>query len=230
MQSTTQPPGLRIYIVWLGYCLLFLVCLPTARAEIFQFYDSQGVLHLTDKPSKNSKAKRISRNARRTSFHTSNELKKKYNGYVDSICREHNMDPYLVQAVIEVESSYNHLAVSPKNARGLMQLIPETARRFGVKNVFDPYSNIEGGVLYLKYLFKLFDDELSLILAAYNCGERRVIECGDIPPFKETQDYVKRVMDIYSKYQSDYGLPQRIVRYTDDNGTVHLSNRPNASN
>ena len=114
------------------------------------------------------------------------------NGIVDEVSAQYGVDPLLVHAVIHCESAYNRLAVSPKGAEGLMQLIPETARRMGVGNSFDSRQNIQGGVRYLSQLQSRYDD-LRLVLAAYNAGEGAVDRYGGIPPYAETQEYVYRV-------------------------------------
>ena len=107
------------------------------------------------------------------------------------------VDPQLVHAIIKVESEYDPKAVSPKGAMGLMQLIPETAHRFGVENPFSPKENIEGGVSYLRHLLDLYGGDLPLSLAAYNAGEGAVQRSGGIPSFSETQEYVRKVTNIY---------------------------------
>jgi soluble lytic murein transglycosylase-like protein len=112
---------------------------------------------------------------------------------VDHIAQRHDVDRDLVHSMIRVESNYNPFAVSNKGALGLMQLIPSTARRFGVANVFDPAQNVEGGVRYLKYLLDLYEGDNRLALAAYNAGEGTVERYRGVPPFRETRDYVYRV-------------------------------------
>ncbi len=112
---------------------------------------------------------------------------------VEQIARENQVSPQLVHSVIQVESNYDAGAVSPKGALGLMQLIPSTARRFGVANAFDPAENIKGGARYLKYLLDLYQGDQNLALAAYNAGEAAVARYGGIPPYPETQDYVTKV-------------------------------------
>jgi len=107
------------------------------------------------------------------------------------------VDPDLIHAIVHVESGYDVRAVSRRGAMGLMQLIPATARRFGVEDPFDPRQNIEGGTSYLKYLLGLFDGDLTLSLAAYNAGENSVLRQGGIPPFPETQEYVQKVRSTY---------------------------------
>jgi soluble lytic murein transglycosylase-like protein len=112
---------------------------------------------------------------------------------VDRISASHSLPPQLVHSVIKVESNYNPSAVSPKGAQGIMQLMPATARRFGVANVFDPVENIEGGARYLKYLLDLYGGDYRLALAAYNAGEGAVEKYGSVPPYPETRNYLIQV-------------------------------------
>jgi hypothetical protein len=112
---------------------------------------------------------------------------------VERVAARHSLPPELIHSVIKVESNYNPWAVSPKGAFGLMQLIPSTARRFGVSNIFDPEDNINGGAKYLKYLLELYGGNYTLALAAYNAGEGAVARYGDVPPYPETVNYVKQV-------------------------------------
>ncbi len=111
----------------------------------------------------------------------------------------YGVDPALVRAVIAAESNFNPRAVSPKGARGLMQLMPSTARRFGVKDIHDPLQNIEGGVQYLRHLLDLFEGDLVLALAAYNAGEGVVQGRGRVPDYRETREYVDRVLTRYGR-------------------------------
>ena len=112
---------------------------------------------------------------------------------VERIAAQHELPAALIHSVIQVESNYNPWAVSPKGALGLMQLIPSTARRFGVSDAFDPVENIRGGATYLKYLLDLYGGDYALTLAAYNAGEAAVARYGDVPPFPETRNYVRLV-------------------------------------
>ena len=109
---------------------------------------------------------------------------------VQQIAEQVSLPPQLIHSVIKVESNYNPFAISPKGAQGLMQLIPSTARRFGVSNVFNPAQNIQGGSKYLKYLLDLFGGNYALALAAYNAGEAAVATYGGVPPFPETRNYL----------------------------------------
>ena len=116
---------------------------------------------------------------------------------VESATR-HNVDPVLVYSLMHQESSFKPRAVSYKGARGLMQLMPGTAARFGVRDIFDPKQNIEGGIRYLSFLLDMFDGDVPLALAAYNAGEGAVIKYGRrIPPYSETQEYVRRITRRY---------------------------------
>jgi soluble lytic murein transglycosylase-like protein len=114
---------------------------------------------------------------------------------VRSLAPEYQLDPELVLALIEVESNFNPQARSPKDAQGLMQLIPATAERFGVKDVWDPEDNLRGGMAYLRWLLKRFDGDVKLTLAAYNAGEGAVDRHGGVPPYSETRAYVSRISD-----------------------------------
>ena len=120
---------------------------------------------------------------------------------LDRIVKEaadrHSLDPALVKAVISTESSWNPRAISRKGAVGLMQLVPGTAQRFGVGNLFDPAQNVEGGTAYLKTLLDRYDGDLNKTLAAYNAGEHAVDHSGGIPAYPETQQYVRKVTDAY---------------------------------
>jgi TPR repeat protein len=113
---------------------------------------------------------------------------------VRTLAPNYRLDPNLVLAVVEVESGFNPKAASPKNAQGLMQLIPETAERFGVADVWDPEQNLRGGMAYLRWLLDHFDGDVKLALAGYNAGEKAVERHGGVPPYEETQSYVKRIM------------------------------------
>lgn len=114
---------------------------------------------------------------------------------IRAAARRHSVPEKLIVAVIAVESNFDARAVSPKGAKGLMQLMPQTARRFGVRDVFAPHENIDAGAAYLSELLRLFGDELPLALAAYNAGEGAVMKAGRrIPAYRETQEYVSKVM------------------------------------
>jgi soluble lytic murein transglycosylase-like protein len=166
---------------------------------------------------------------------------------VEAAAKKHDVDPLLVHSVISTESNYNPYAVSPKGAQGLMQLMPATARRFGVRNSFDIKENIEGGVRYLKYLGSLFPNDPRLAIAAYNAGEGAVWKYGNnIPPYRETEQYVQRVGMKYGKARKEAerkkseaplqtaqatittaeARPQPVHVYVDAEGRLYLRNTP----
>lgn len=149
---------------------------------------------------------------------------------VQAAAARHQLDPALVKAVISTESGWNPHAISRKGAVGLMQLIPETAQRFGVGNSFDPVQNVEGGTMYLKSLLDRYNGDLSKSLAAYNAGERAVDSSGGIPAYPETQRYVQKVTDAYFRPSSGrdpslWSPPRPPVRQeVDSNGRIIFTN------
>ena len=149
---------------------------------------------------------------------------------VQAAAERHNLDPALVKAVITTESGWNPSAISRKGAVGLMQLIPETAERFGVGNAFDPAQNVEGGTSYLKALLDRYNGDLTKSLAAYNAGEHAVDQSGGIPAYPETQRYVQKVTDAYFRPNSGrdpslWSKPKAPIRQeTDSNGRIIFTN------
>ena len=130
-------------------------------------------------------------------------LRKRYSDLVSKVAREQQVDAALLHAIVTVESGYNERARSPKGASGLMQLMPGTAQRYGVVDIWNPLENLRAGARYLRDLLVLFRNNLNLALAAYNAGEGAVIGSGyQIPPFPETRSYVPRVLQHYQQYRS----------------------------
>jgi soluble lytic murein transglycosylase-like protein len=129
-------------------------------------------------------------------------LRKQYAEAIGQTARELKIDAALLHAVVTVESGYNVRAQSPKGASGLMQLMPATAQRYGVADIWDPLQNLRGGGRYLRDLLVLFNDNLQLVLAAYNAGEGAVLSAGSkVPPYAETRSYVPRVLHFYDRYR-----------------------------
>jgi Transglycosylase SLT domain len=130
-----------------------------------------------------------------------------YRELVEAAAKRYNVDADLISSVIAVESNFEPKAVSRKNARGLMQLLPETAARLGVQNIFDPKENIEAGTKYLSNLLQRYHSDLALALAAYNAGPDNVQRYGRVPPFRETTAYVRRVKSGYTKRKTEAAAP-----------------------
>ena len=126
--------------------------------------------------------------------------REEWDGWIRTYATQERLDPKLVRAVIQVESAYDHRAVSKKGAIGLMQLMPATARDLRVADPYDPQHNIRGGTRYLRYLLDEFDEDLNLALAAYNAGPGAVRRWDGIPPYPETRDYVRKVLTLYRGY------------------------------
>lgn len=207
--------------------LVFLIEIPVS-GKIYQYTDSQGVLHLTNVPGKSSARSKTRKSSPRPSVKvpegavyecSPQEVIK----LIDILSLSEGVDPILVRAVARAESGFNPKAVSPKGAIGVMQLMPETAARFNVSDIFHPEQNIRGGIRYLKYLTGLFPDDVKLAVAAYNAGEGRVINSRTIPPIEETVNYVDRVLQYYNRYKYNT-VTRPIKRFIDSSGHLHLTN------
>lgn len=153
---------------------------------------------------------------------SSSDPKSKYDDIIATLSREHRVPPTLVHSIIKAESNYDPWAISPKGALGLMQLMPETAIQYKVNNVFDPKQNIEGGIKYLVDLIRLYDSNTEHVLAAYNAGQEAIKRYGGIPPYRETKNYIKKVMTSYSK--STITTRTKIYSFYDENGKLVLTN------
>jgi soluble lytic murein transglycosylase-like protein len=189
--------------------LLFPVV--SSEAGIYKYVDERGVIHFTNCPRdpefklyiRDSKDDPSLPGARPTtpSYAVNIKDSTSYDPLINEFCQKYGVDSALIKAIIRAESGFNPIAVSRKGARGLMQLMPETASRVNVSNPFNPRENIEGGVRHFKYLLSLFNNDLKLSLAAYNAGENLVTQLGDIPPYRETIDYVQKVLEFYRSYK-----------------------------
>jgi soluble lytic murein transglycosylase-like protein len=122
-----------------------------------------------------------------------------YDDLIIEVARIHGLDPRLIRSVVEVESAFNPMAVSRAGAKGLMQLRPIVARELGVRNPFDPRQNLMGGARYLRQLLDMHEGDIRLALASYNAGPRNVMRYGGVPPFQETQKYVKRIIELLER-------------------------------
>ena len=191
--------------------LSIIIVASPAYADIYSYRDENGVLNFTNIPPNNARYK--VRIAYKEHKHTASPktvfyqpanhpetLSPKLKAIVDHVARDYAVDKSLVKAMIHAESDFDANAVSPKGALGLMQLMPETAERYGVRDVFDPEQNIIGGVHYLHDLLETFDNNVRLAVAAYNAGKKAVLQYGGVPPYPETTQYVDKVMQLHSIY------------------------------
>jgi Transglycosylase SLT domain/Domain of unknown function (DUF4124) len=222
--------------------IAFLASLAVnAQADIYQFVDDSGVVHFTNVPGgqvkKTTKVHAESRGPASSSAAVRQEqtsmgsrrtedIPVSYVNIINSACERYGVDPSLVHAIVKVESDFNPFAISRKGAMGLMQLMPQTASTMNVRNTFSPHENIEGGVKYLRYLLDRYEGNLSLSLAAYNSGETSVKKWGTIPPYKETQDYVKKIMQIYNGTGKTFAPRYTIYVGTNADGTILLTDNP----
>ena len=190
--------------------LIALLAAPSS-AQVYMWEDEDGKIHFSDQPRHEGFKwlKDPTKEARKASV-TAVRVRKRgtatraWDGVIAQSARRHKVDPALVKAVLHTESFFDQMAVSHKGAQGLMQLMPATARSLGVDDPFNPWQNIEGGTKYLAYLMRRFDGNLEHSLAAYNAGETTVRRHGGIPPYRETQKYVKRVMSLKRRYGADF--------------------------
>ncbi len=179
---------------------IFTAPLSVAHADFYSYTDEQGKVHLTNVPTSYEKYKWVMEE-RRAIVKPQWMSDREFDEIILDASKRYGVDHRLVKAIVKAESDFNTAAVSVKGARGLMQLMPETARRMGVKDVHDPQDNVEGGIKYLSKLMRMFDSQVPLAVAAYNAGENAVLKYGTIPPYSETQTYVKRVLKYYAGYK-----------------------------
>jgi soluble lytic murein transglycosylase-like protein len=196
----------------LGGLLLFglIFSLQTVHAEMYKFTDKDGIVHYTNvRPSGQNNVKTFSFPCYASDI-TCNQLdwesiplnRRAFADEIQTAADVYTVDGSLIRAIIHAESAYQPEALSPRGAQGLMQLMPATQQELQVVDVFDPLSNIEGGTLYLSRLLNEFDQNVELAAAAYNAGPGAVRQYGGIPPYKETQEYVRRVKILYRRYRS----------------------------
>jgi len=195
-----------------------LLLVAPVQAEIYKYRDAAGNIHYTDRPQKRSTGFQLlwqSGNDPRFATYSRIDVKSwEYNrrrltGVIAQVARETGLPAELIHAVVRAESAYDPKALSKKGAQGLMQLMPATARRYGVKDSWDAEQNLRGGASYLKELLQMFDRDLELAVAAYNAGENAVKRYGNkIPPYDETRNYVRKVVKFYNQ-----GTPRVVGAY-----------------
>jgi len=216
-----------------------------ARADIYQYTDDNGVIHFsnvsvdttkkykrirsspTPAPTQEECAVPEPRKTVQSSYPVSStNIPSAYVEMINTACNRHGIDPALVHAVVKVESDFNPYALSKKGAMGLMQLMPQTAVNMNVSNSFSPNENIDGGVKYLRYLIDRYAGNLTLALAAYNSGETAVKKWGTVPPFKETQNYVQRILKIYNGGSHAFTPRYTIYMGYGEDGALLLTDDP----
>lgn len=223
--------GFRTVSAATAFVLLFPACV--AWAETFRFVGDDGTVYVTNTPTDPQ--------YRRMGFTSGTESGwlqlpvpdlAPYAREIREAAARYGVEEALIKAVIRVESGFNSRAVSPKGARGLMQLMPGTASMLGVRDSFDPRQNIDGGVRHLRGLIDRFGRDLKLALAAYNAGEQAVVNHGGIPPYRETRDYVTRILGLFTPAPAvaapapQEPEPQSTYRTVGSDGTVTYTNIP----
>jgi soluble lytic murein transglycosylase-like protein len=203
--------------------LAMLAPLPAA-AGVFELTDPEGVTHFTNAPT-DPRYRRLPGFSGTAAgwLRMPPAVVSRYGAEIDEVATRHGVSPALVRALIRVESGFNPWAVSSKGAQGLMQLMPRTAMSLGVRDAFDPRQNIDGGVRHLRYLIDRYPGNLPLALAAYNAGEGAVDRHGGIPPYQETQQYVRKVLELHG---GGGGVSHPVYRYETPDGTVTYTNVP----
>jgi len=181
----------------LGVCLVMLICSSNAAADIYMYVDSEGVLHFTNAPTSNKYKVYLKERPRKQG---SDRDSTDYDDFIQEASDRYGVAFSLIKAIIRAESAFNPKAVSRKGAMGLMQIMPENFKAFNLEDPFDPQQNIMAGARYMAELLDRFQGKVPLALAAYNAGPTKVEAYRDIPPYQETEEYVKRVMKFYYVY------------------------------
>lgn len=194
MAYRREDSGVRRWI-W-AHLLILLVAPMPVHADIYRYVDEEGTIHFSNVPTSAKYEVYIRETPRGRVFYRSD----RYDPYITEAARKYGVPFSLVKAIIKAESDFDPYAVSSSGARGLMQIMPETAKDLGVTDFFNPRENILGGVRYLKELLTRFQGSIPLALAAYNAGPNRVDPLKEVPPIKETEGFVRKVMQYFNGY------------------------------
>lgn len=188
------------------FILSFLLWPVVSGADIYRYVDGEGVIHYSNTQPDEKFTLYLREGPKAAPRAPASALRLPganwMTGYVDRFSRANDLPPALVHAIIKAESNGQRNAVSPKGAKGVMQLMPFTSKRLRVADPFDPIENIEGGIRYIKELLVTFEGNLTNTVAAYNAGPAAVRKYGGVPPYQETRIYVRRVMDLYRQYSA----------------------------
>lgn len=208
-----------VWVAVLVVCGLSALAAP-ARGEVYQFMDAQGVMHFTNVPT-DPRYRRLQNPAAMIPVRPG-----EIHQTILSASRRYRVDPALVKAVIKVESDFNPQAVSNAGAMGLMQLMPATASTLDVRNPFNPTENVSGGVKHLSDLLGRFNGDLTLALAAYHAGAKRVEAYGQVPPIEQTHRYIRKVMAAYKTYRGKEPARKSVYKVFSPSGHVIYTNVP----
>ena len=183
----------------LAVIVLFVVVLPV-EADIYRYIDENGVMHFTNTPTSSIQEYRLY--LKEKPQITQRYSTEKYNALISDASERHGVSFPLLKAIIKAESDFDPHAVSKKGATGLMQIMPENFKPLGIRDPFDPWQNINAGARYFKQMYDRFKGKLALSLAAYNAGPTAVDHYKTIPPYEETEEYVRRVLKYYYNYKN----------------------------
>ncbi len=184
----------------LGALAVCLLAPSISFADIYKYVDPEGVIHFTNAPTHGKFE--IVLKEERVKFRVGPNAEK-YDLAIWKASEKYGMDYALIKAFIKAESNFNPKAVSRVGAKGLMQLMPKTAQALAVTDSFHPEDNIDGGVRYLRYLTKLFDGNFYWVLGAYNAGEKAVFQYNGVPPYRETRNFIQRVLHYFKQYNRE---------------------------
>ncbi len=200
-------------LIMLAALMIFTLCSADAGADIFQYVDKEGITHFTNVSHRGEYKKVITENRSKPG---------RFEHIIQRKALKYRIDPSIIRAMIKVESGSNPRAVSHKGARGLMQLMPATAKEMNVQNLFSPEESIEGGSRYLRHMLNSFNDNMSLALAAYNAGPSRVRKSRGIPAIPETRKYVKKILNLSQK--DTKSSRSQIYKVKQKDGTILFTN------
>jgi len=240
------------YSAYIALLVILSVFLSApVHADIFKYVDEEGTIHFSNTPQSKQDQRIIKEGTYPSRTNAQSKAEKPRQGtssfnpndseplsgevpfaeIINAKCQKYSVAPGLVRSIIKTESNFNQFAVSPKGAKGLMQLMPSTASDMGVSDMFDPEQNIEGGVKYFRYLLDNFGGDLELSVAAYNCGEGRVYRNGNcVPDIPETKNYVKKVLKYTENPVTGESFSRPIYRIELKDGSIMFSETPVPAN
>jgi soluble lytic murein transglycosylase-like protein len=193
--------GIRLSRICVFSAIFILMAvISSVHADIYMYIDESGVMHFTNTPTSNQHDLKIYIKEK-TSISAKFSTTDKYDHFISDASKQFGVDSRLLKAMIKAESDFDPRAISKKGAMGLMQIMPENFKMLDLKNPFDPWENIKAGARYFKALHERFNGKLALSLAAYNAGPTVVDRYKNIPPFQETEEYVRRVLSYYRTFK-----------------------------